>query len=41
MPDCWVLLAAEDGDATGILTLDDRLWDQATRLGFDCPAVQP
>ncbi len=41
MPDCCVLLAAEDGDATGILTLDDRLRAQAVRLGFECPDVQP
>jgi len=41
MPDCCVLLAAEDGDATAILTLDDRLRAQATRLGFECPDVQP
>lgn len=41
MPDCCVLLAAEDGDATGILTLDDRLRASATKLGFTCPDVQP
>jgi predicted nucleic acid-binding protein len=41
MPDCCVLLAAEDGDATGILTLDDRLRASATKLGFHCPDVQP
>lgn len=38
MPDCCVLLAAEDCEATGILTLDDRLRAQAKRLGFDSPA---
>lgn len=37
MPDCCVLLAAEDAEATGILTLDDRLRAQAIRLGYDCP----
>jgi predicted nucleic acid-binding protein len=41
MPDCCVLLAAEDGDATGILTMDERLRAQAVRLGFECPGVQP
>lgn len=41
MPDCCVLLAAEDGEASGILTLDEQLRIQATRLGFDCPDVQP
>jgi predicted nucleic acid-binding protein len=41
MPDCCVLLAAEDGEASGILTLDEQLRMQATRLGFDCPDVQP
>lgn len=41
LPDCCVLLAAEDGDATGILTLDERLRASATKLGFDCPDVQP
>jgi toxin FitB len=41
MPDCCVLLAAEDGDATAILTLDDRLRATAVRMGFDCPDVQP
>lgn len=41
MPDCCVLLAAEDGDATAILTLDDRLRATAVRLGFDCPDLQP
>ena len=41
LPDCCVLLAAEDGSATAILTLDDRLRAQARRLGFDCPDVHP
>ena len=39
MPDCCVLLAAEDGEATGILTLDEQLRTHATRLGFDCPGA--
>lgn len=41
MPDCCVLLAAEDGDATAILTMEERLRAQAVRLGFGCPDVQP
>jgi toxin FitB len=42
MPECCVLLAAEDSDATAILTLDDRLRAEARQLGFDSPdAVQP
>lgn len=41
MPDCCVLLAAEDIGATAILTLDDRMRDQGRRLGFDCPDGPP
>ncbi len=37
MPDCCVLLAAEDGEAGGILTSDEQLRTHAARLGFDCP----
>lgn len=37
MPDCCVLLAAEDAEASGILTLDEQLRTHAARLGYDCP----
>jgi predicted nucleic acid-binding protein len=34
LPDCCVLLAALDVDATGILTFDDRLGRAAVAAGF-------
>lgn len=34
LPDCCVLLAAQDCDAQAVLTLDDRLDREARRLGF-------
>jgi predicted nucleic acid-binding protein len=34
LPDCCVLLAAQDARATAVLALDDRLAAQARRLGF-------
>lgn len=35
LPDCCVLLAAEDADAHAVLTFDDGLARAARRLGFD------
>lgn len=37
LPDCCVLLAAQDGTATAVLTFDERLARAATRLGFGPP----
>ena len=34
LPDCCVLLAAQDADADGVLTFDDRLERAAEQLGF-------
>jgi hypothetical protein len=34
LPDCCVLLAAEDGRADAVLTFDDRLRRAAKRLGL-------
>ena len=34
LPDCCVLLAAQDCGAQAVLTLDDRLGREARRLGF-------
>lgn len=34
LPDCCVLLAAQDKHADAILTFDDRLGREAERLGF-------
>ena len=34
LPDCCVLLAAEDAGARAILTLDDRLAAQAAQIGL-------
>jgi len=34
LPDCCVLLAAQDYGAHAVLTLDDRLGREARRLGF-------
>lgn len=34
LPDCCVLLAAQDGRADAILTFDDRLGRAAERLGY-------
>jgi len=34
LPDCCVLLAAQDGHAEAILTFDDRLGREAARLGY-------
>ena len=35
LPDCCVLLAAQDVAAAGVLTFDDRLSRAAVRLGLD------
>ena len=35
LPDCCVLLAAQHASAEAVLTFDDRLTREATRLGFD------
>lgn len=35
LPDCCVLLAAEDATAAAVLTFDDRLARAAAQLGFD------
>jgi predicted nucleic acid-binding protein len=37
LPDCCVLLAAQDGGADGVLTFDDRLTRAAAQLGFRSP----
>jgi predicted nucleic acid-binding protein len=34
LPDCWVVLAAQDANASSILTFDDVLAREAARLGF-------
>jgi predicted nucleic acid-binding protein len=34
LPDCCVLLAAQDGHADAVLTFDDRLRREAEQLGF-------
>jgi predicted nucleic acid-binding protein len=34
LPDCCVLLAAQDAGADSVLTLDDRLKREASRLGL-------
>lgn len=34
LPDCCVLLAAQDAGADGVLTFDDRLTREAARLGL-------
>lgn len=34
LPDCCVLLAAQDGHADAVFTFDDRLRREAERLGF-------
>jgi predicted nucleic acid-binding protein len=43
LPDCCVLLAAEDTQAQGVLTLDDRLAAQADQLGLlgSCASDEP
>lgn len=41
LPDCCVLLAAEDARAAGVLTLDDRLARAAIQLGFDVGGLDP
>ena len=35
LPDCCVLLAVQDGNADAVLTFDDRLRREATRLGVN------
>jgi predicted nucleic acid-binding protein len=37
LPDCCVLLAAQDGRAEAIVTFDDRLDREAERLGLGSP----
>jgi predicted nucleic acid-binding protein len=37
LPDCCVLLAAQDGRAEAIVTFDDRLGREAERLGLGSP----
>ena len=37
LPDCCVLLAAQDGRAEAIVTFDDRLGREAERLGLVSP----
>jgi predicted nucleic acid-binding protein len=37
LPDCCVLLAAQDGRAEAIITFDDRLGREAERLGLGSP----
>ena len=39
LPDCCVLLAAQDGHAEAILTFDDRLGQEAERLGYGSGGV--
>jgi predicted nucleic acid-binding protein len=34
LPDCCVLVAAQDAHANAVLTFDDRLTREAARLGF-------
>jgi len=38
LPDCCVLLAAQDARARAVLTFDDRLGREADRLGFGANA---
>lgn len=38
LPDCCVLLAAQDARARAVLTFDDRLGREAARLGFGATA---
>jgi predicted nucleic acid-binding protein len=37
LPDCCVLLAAQDGTARAVLSFDDRLAHAAAQLGFGAP----
>jgi len=37
LPDCCVLLAAQDAAAAGVATFDARLAEQAARLGLGVP----
>ncbi len=37
LPDCCVLLAAQDSGASTVLTFDERLSSEAQRLGFATP----
>jgi predicted nucleic acid-binding protein len=41
LPDCCVLLAAQDARAAGVLTFDDRLARAAMHLGFDAGGPEP
>jgi predicted nucleic acid-binding protein len=41
LPDCCVLLAAQDARATAILTFDARLDHAAADLGSDTPGGRP
>jgi hypothetical protein len=34
LPDCWVLLAAQDARAEAVLTFDDALAREVDRLGL-------
>jgi predicted nucleic acid-binding protein len=37
LPDCCVILAAQEATAAGVLTFDDRLAREAARLRFETP----
>ena len=41
LPDCCVLIAAQDATAAGVLTFDDRLARAAMQLGFDAGGLEP
>jgi predicted nucleic acid-binding protein len=41
LPDCCVLMAAQDARAAGVLTFDDRLARAALQLGFDAGGLEP
>jgi predicted nucleic acid-binding protein len=40
LPDCCVLIAAQDATAAGVLTFDDRLARAAMQLGFDAGGLE-
>jgi predicted nucleic acid-binding protein len=41
LPDCCVLMAAQDARAARVLTFDDRLPRAAMHLGFDAGGLEP
>ena len=41
LPDCCVLMAAQDARAARVLTFDDRLARAAMQLGFDAGGLEP